>query len=167
MRLSWPNLTLSLFLLASAPVGLHAQEQPGWKLVWRDEFNADTLDTQKWSVLLREQSKHNELQYYLPDEVYVQDGCLHLRSCMRDYGDMHYTSGRISTDGKFAPVYGRFEIRARLPHDKGLWPAIWLYPQNRDWAMEQLMAKAVQEGRERSIPEDRPWYSEIDIMEYL
>jgi beta-glucanase (GH16 family) len=86
---------------------------------------------------------------------------------VRDYGSQHYTSGRVDTSGKFAPVYGRFEIRARLPAGKGLWPAHWLYPQNRDWATERLMSQAVTNGLERLIPEARPWYTEIDIMEYL
>lgn len=148
-----------------------AQEKPaapnGWKLVWQDEFNGKTLDAKKWNVLLREQSKHNELQYYLPDEVYLQGGILRLRSRERSYGSMRYTSGRLDTRGKFAPVYGRFEIRAKLPTGKGLWPAHWLYPQNRNWQMEYTMSQAVAEGKERLIPEERPWYSEIDIMEFL
>jgi beta-glucanase (GH16 family) len=133
--------------------------------VWSDEFGR--LDTTKWNILTREQSKHNELQYYVPDEVYVENGWLRLRSRVRDYGSMHYTSGRLDTSGKFAPTYGRFEIRAKLPGGKGLWPAHWLYPQNRDWAMERLMAEAVAADNERAIPEARPWYSEIDIMEFL
>jgi beta-glucanase (GH16 family) len=33
--------------------------------------------------------------------------------------------------------------------------------------MERLMAKAVAEGEEKLIPELRPWYTEIDIMEFL
>jgi beta-glucanase (GH16 family) len=139
----------------------------GWKLVWSDEFKSKKVDPKKWNVLLREQSKHNELQYYVPDEVYTENGCLRMRSRVRDYGSMHYTSGRLDTSRKFAPTYGRFEIRARLPGGKGLWPAHWLYPQNRDWAMEYLMAEAVTNGLERLIPEHRPWYSEIDIMEFL
>ena len=139
----------------------------GWKLVWQDEFKGKRLDPNKWNVLLREQSKHNELQYYLPDEAYIENGCLRLRSRVRDYGSQHYTSGRVNTKGKLAPVYGRFEIRARLPGGKGLWPAHWLYPQDRDWPMEYLMAEAVANGKERMIPEHRPWYSEIDIMEFL
>ncbi len=139
----------------------------GWKLVWHDEFKGKKLDPKKWNVLLRERSKHNELQYYVPDEAYVENGCLRLRSRVRDYGPMHYTSGRVDTKGKLAPVYGRFEIRGRLPGGKGLWPAYWLYPQNRDWPMEYLMAEAVASGKERIIPEERPWYSEIDIMEFL
>ena len=134
-----------------------------WKLAWRDEFRK--LDLRKWNVLVREHSKHNELQYYLPDEVYVENGRLLLRSRIRDFGSMHYTSGRV--ESKAAWTYGRFEIRARLPSGKGLWPAHWLYPQNRNWPMEYVMAEAVANGKERLIPEARPWYSEIDIMEFL
>src|SRR4051812_31208542 len=117
-----------LCLMAAAQ--LHAQRptpqahpQVGWTLVWQDEFNGTTLDASKWNILTREQSKHNELQYYLPDEVYVQNGNLRIRSRIRDYGSQHYTSGRLDTSGKFSPVYGRFEIRAKLPNGKGMWPA--------------------------------------------
>ena len=148
-----------------------SQEQPRptskWKLVWHDEFEGKRLDTTKWNILLREQSKHGELQYYLPDEVYVGNGVLRIRSQVRSYGSQKYTSGRLDTRGKFSPTYGRFEIRAKLPGGQGLWPAHWLYPQNRDWPMEYIMMDAVEKGKERIIPEARPWYSEIDIMEFL
>lgn len=144
-----------------------ANKSNDWKLVWQDEFDGKELSREKWNVLTREQSKHGELQYYVPDEVYLHKGCLRLRSRERDFGTQHYTSGRVNTSGTFAPVYGRFEIRARLPGGQGLWPAHWLYPQNRDWAMERLMAATVAAGNERTIPEERPWYSEIDIMEFL
>jgi len=153
--------------VAGAKAGGESPPAKGWKLVWRDEFNGRRIDEKKWNVLIREHSKHNELQYYVPDEVYVENGWLRLRSRVRNFGSKHYTSGRVDTRGKFAPVYGRFEIRARLPAGQGLWPAHWLYPQNRDWERECLMAEAVAAGKERLIPEDRPWYSEIDIMEFL
>lgn len=165
------KLLLAFALAMLAPTLTQSQRTAtapdGWKLVWADEFNGPRLDTRKWRVLMREQSKHNELQYYVPDEAYLEGGSLRLRTRVRNYGGMKYTSGRVSTDGNFAPTYGRFEIRARLPGGKGLWPAHWLYPQNRDWAMEELMQKAVDEKRPTAIPEARPWYSEIDIMEFL
>ncbi len=143
--------------------------EPGnsWELVWEDDFSGTDLDQSKWNVLLREQSKHNELQYYLPDEVYVENGMLRLRSRIRKFGSQEYTSGRLDTKNKFSPVYGRFEIRGRLPVGKGLWPAYWLYPQHRNWEMEYIMSEAVASGKESMIPEERPWYSEIDIMEFL
>jgi len=164
-----PLLLLSMILASTILVYPQKQtaRQSGWKLVWSDEFSGNRIDAGKWNILLRERSKHNELQYYLPDEVYIEKGLLRIRSRARSYGSMKYTSGRLDTRGKFAPVYGRFEIRAKLPTGKGLWPAHWLYPQNRNWQMEYLMSQAVAEGKERLIPEERPWYSEIDIMEFL
>src|SRR5215471_14042100 len=99
------TLPIILCFLLSPPAASHAEEkQPGqkpWKLVWHDEFKGRKLDSKKWNVLTREQSKHNELQYYVPDEVYVEKGWLRLRSRVRDYGSQHYTSGRVDTSGKF------------------------------------------------------------------
>ncbi len=140
---------------------------PDWELVWQDEFNGTTPDNTKWNILVRETSKHNELQYYIPEEVMVENGLLRIRSSKRKYGNKEYTSGRLDTESKLAPVYGRFEIRAKLPGGQGIWPAFWLYPQNRDWMMEYIMLEAVANGKESLIPEKRPWYTEIDIMEFL
>ena len=176
INISAPHHTMRLLFILAAVLGSWtlsyaeanpATPKPKWKLIWKDEFNGRKLDSKKWEVLTREQSKHNELPYYTPDEAYLENGCLRLRSRQRDFGPQHYTSGRVSTDGKFAPTYGRFEIRARLPGGQGIWPAHWLYPQKRDWAMEYVMAEAVADGKERLIPEFRPWYTEIDIMEFL
>jgi beta-glucanase (GH16 family) len=138
-----------------------------WKLIWQDEFNGNKLNDTKWNVLTRETSKHGELQYYIPDEVYLQNGNLRIQSSKRDYGSQHYTSGRLDTKDKFSFTYGRIEIKGKLPLGQGIWPAYWLYPQNRDWIMEYTMQEAISNGKETSIPELRPWYTEIDIMEYL
>lgn len=160
------------FLLLSH--SLTGQNQPSekpekgeWKLVWQDEFSGTQLDKTKWNVLTRETSKHDELQYYVPDEVYLENGLLRIRSRVRDFGDKKYTSGRLDTKDKMVMKYGRIEIKGKLPVGQGLWPAYWLYPQERDWQMEYVMSEAVANGRESSIPELRPWYSEIDIMEFL
>ena len=171
VRIMHKKLFLGFLPVLIATITIAAEgaipSKAGWKLAWQDEFSEPELSATKWNRLTREQSKHNELQYYVPDEAYVENGSLRLRSRVRDYGSQHYTSGRIDTSGKFAPVYGRFEIRAKLPGGQGMWPAHWLYPQNRNWEMEQLMRKTVEEGHERLIPEERPWYTEIDIMEFL
>jgi beta-glucanase (GH16 family) len=159
-----PTLFFSTAFFISGP---EQESRNEWELVWEDDFDGTMLDSAKWNVLLRENSKHHELQYYLPDEVYVENGMLRIRSRERDFGSMRYTSGRLDTSGKFSPVYGRFEIRGRLPVGQGLWPAYWLYPQHRNWEMEYIMSEAVANGKESMIPEERPWYSEIDIMEFL
>lgn len=44
-----------------------------------------------------------------------------------------YYGGAITTKFSFAQKYGYFEIEARLPKGKGMWPAFWLMPLDGAW----------------------------------
>ncbi|UYY57046.1 family 16 glycosylhydrolase [Sphingomonas sp. S2-65] len=50
--------------------------------------------------------------------------------------NVRYSSGMISTRGRFAQTYGYFEIRTRWSSGKGVWPAFWLLPSNGKWPPE-------------------------------
>jgi beta-glucanase (GH16 family) len=49
---------------------------------------------------------------------------------------LSYSSGLLTSKASFSQTYGLFEIRAKMPKGKGLWPAFWLLPENRAWPPE-------------------------------
>lgn len=128
----------SLFALACLSTLSPAQEAPaGWKLVWSDEFNGKEIDFSKWGV---EENGHGggngELQYYAdrPENIRVENGNLVIEAKKEKFNsagvEKDYSSGRMRTKRRASWLYGRFEIRAKLPTGRGVWPAIWMLPEN-------------------------------------
>ena len=116
-----------------------------WTLVWSDEFDGTELDTTKWTHdtgngFVGADGTYvggwgnNELQTYQEGNVSVDGEHLILQAreeeVTDDYGTYDYTSGKITTRGKFSQKYGRFEARMKLPEGQGYWPAFWMMPED-------------------------------------
>jgi beta-glucanase (GH16 family) len=103
------------------------------KLVWSDEFNrSGQPDTLKWGYDLGagnpEGWGNNELQYYTrnANNVRVEDGKMIIECHKESLQGKSFTSARISSKGKGDWLYGRIEVKAKLPKGRGTWPAIWM-----------------------------------------
>lgn len=103
---------------------------PVYSLVWSDEFDGAALDTTKWVFENRNPGVNNEKEYYLPDNVTISNGNLVLTAKKETFGGQPYTSGKITTFGKFTQLYGRIEARIKLPAGQGTWPAFWMLGAN-------------------------------------
>ena len=154
------GMAFGVLAMALSPSALMAQNDR--KLVWSDEFNTDgLLDSKVWNY--EEGFKRNhEAQWYQKANAYCKDGNLVIearkeKKSRRNPGfrenssrwpenieKIHYTSASVNTAEKKEFLYGRVEVKAKIPTAGGSWPAIWLLGRGMDW----------------------PSNGEIDMMEY-
>jgi len=113
----------------------HADIDDKWELVWADEFNNEgPADQTKWDYeagFIR----NRERQYYTNariENARAENGALIIESRKEKYENGEYTSASLHTWHKAEWLYGRIEVRAKLPTGKGMWPAIWMLGTNRD-----------------------------------
>ena len=119
---------------------------------WADEFDYTGLpETSKWDYDLGGSGwGNNEKQFYTNSlsNASVADGKLTITAKKESMNGMSYTSTRLVSRNKMDALYGRFEIKAKLPSGRGTWPAIWMLPTDRVYG-------------------DWPKSGEIDIMEHV
>jgi beta-glucanase (GH16 family) len=118
----------------AAPSGGQSPSAPaGWTLAFSDEFDkAGTPDPSKWGYETG-YIRNGEKQYYTsrPENARVEGGNLVIEGRKEDHQGYAYTSASLNTLGRFEFLYGRVEVRAKLPAGKGAWPAAWMLGVNR------------------------------------
>ncbi len=108
-------------------------------LVWSDEFDTNgAVNSAKWhhqTQLPAGGSWYNgEVQHYTDQltNSSVNAGFLNIVAKKEPYTNQgvtkQYTSARLNS--KFAFLYGRVDIRAKIPTNQGTWPALWLLGKN-------------------------------------
>lgn len=148
-------VVLAVPLLASACAWIgdaleDSPRSPGWLLVFADEFEGSgPPDPTKWTPELG-YVRNEEAQYYTArrENLRVENGALVIEAHKERYQRFDYTSASITTINHRHFLYGRIEVRAKIPAARGTWPAAWLRPADIDqirW----------------------PTSGEIDIMEHV
>lgn len=98
-----------------------------WSLVWADEFNGATVDPASWIVSDGAVNVNNELEFYSPAQVSIENGALVLKSDRQAVGGRQYVSGEVRSGTKRTVSRGNaIEWRTQIPSGKGIWPANWL-----------------------------------------
>lgn len=121
-----------------------------WELVWEDNFEGNGLpDSSIWGY---EEGyiRNQEAQYYTrarPENARAEEGNLVIEARNDNWNGNKITSASLNTYGKKSILYGRVEVKAKLPTGLGTWPAIW------------MLGDAINQGT------GWPECGEIDIME--
>lgn len=113
--------------------GVFVPDNDDYRLVWNDEFNADTFNLNTWTRRVQRfaSAQGGYVKYTDSDlNTYVSDGTLKLASLRVDGTDDSYTCSYIHTADSMTFVYGIAEIRAKLPTGNGVWPAFWCNNSN-------------------------------------
>ena len=123
-------------------------EKNRWELVWSDEFDYSGTPNEEFWGYETGYIRNKELQYYTdqPQNVVVENGQCIITARLEDEDSI--TSASINTRHKYDFLYGRIEVKAKIPSALGTWPAIWMLGNNRS---------------ELGWPE----CGEIDIMEHV
>jgi beta-glucanase (GH16 family) len=119
-----------------------------WSCTFDDEFDGTALGS-TWTPTVTSQTgvatgagKYQACYVNSTNNISVSNGTLRLTvrkerqrvSCDTSNGTLttYYTAGSVSTIGRFAQTYGRFEVRAKLPDTayKGLEESLWMWPVN-------------------------------------
>lgn len=115
-----------------------------WRCIFADEFSSSSLDGRKWVALTTAQTDlrgNGDCWVNSPNNIAIAGGALRLTSrkedapitCTLRSGETYqaeYTSGSVSTSGRFSQAFGRWDVRARFPQatTPGSQAALWLYP---------------------------------------
>lgn len=123
----------------------------GWKLTFDATFTGTELNKKLWSTCYYwspdgcTNNPKLEKEWYLPAQVVVSGGALHLVAkhtstpgLAPDGKPETYTcrSGMVTSEPGFNFKYGLVQITARIPYNTGLWPALWLSASNHQWPPE-------------------------------
>lgn len=137
----------------SEPASGEVPQISGYNLLWNDEFDGTALDESIWNRELREPGwTNNELQEYTnsDENIFLRDGKLVLKAIKTEKdGKDYYTSGKLNSQSKKQFTYGKVVVSAKAPAGKGLWPAVWMMPEDESYYGQW------------------PKCGEIDIMEVL
>lgn len=128
-----------------------AEETPhnGYELVWADEFEAAGRPNPANWVFETGFKRNHELQWYQPENAFCEGGLLIIegrretkpnpffvkgsKDWRKARAQVKYTSACLTTKGLHGWQYGRFEVRARIKAEEGLWPAIWFLGVDGKW----------------------------------
>ena len=148
-----PVLAASAALLGAEPAAAEnpAPPRPGYALVWRDEFEGDTIDPEKWSPW-RLGPRRDAIN--TPDAVSLDgEGRLVITTTRvaEEDGSPGYRTGGVWTPETYLARYGYFETRMKVQGEVGFWSAFWLQSPSMG----------------RHIGDPAKGGVEIDVIEYL
>ncbi len=114
--------------------------------IFQDSFRGRSLDKRKWNTYITSKATNGgpwnsdgsggsginpggyNAEYFQPRQVSVDDGLVLTAVRGSTRSGYAWTSGVVSTFGKFQFDGGYVQIKAKMPSGDGMWPGLWMLP---------------------------------------
>jgi beta-glucanase (GH16 family) len=140
-----------------------------WQLAWSDEFNGSgSPNSSDWGYEIG-QIRNGEPQYFTSrvENVRQENGALIIEGRKESYNGASYTSASVLTQGKRSFLYGRIEVRAKLPAGRGPWPAIWMQGTSGSWPARGEIDIMENVGFEPTVTHSNVWTPNFQSAQYF
>ena len=151
----------------------NTENDDNYEIIWAEDFNENELDLSSWEYELGS-IRGIEQQHYVddPENVFIRDNAeggelvlqatdrpeeLQYNNPRNESRKVIYNSGSVRTHGKEEFLYGRIEMRAKLPEGQSVFPAFWTL--GSDFTIDGDISNSQGYGWARC--------GEIDIMELI
>lgn len=151
---SFLALLFAMFPIVSCSQSTASRDDQ-YELSWQDEFNEKDLNENIWSKTLRDNNARSAKHFTSDSRFFeLREGRLRLyakcNNGLLPKDTAEYLTSGITSEGKKTFTYGKIEARVRVHGAIGTWPAVWTMPEERKYWQH-----------------DSPFYTEIDIFEYI
>ncbi len=119
-----------------------------WELKFEDNFDGEQLDLNVWKMRGSEGTLSTEAVegYYAYENIVLENGIcklvpkketlvrkavgwqpdsMKLSDGLTNIRTYNFTSGWMETKNSYK--YGKYEVRCKIPKEKGFWPSVWMY----------------------------------------
>lgn len=155
----------------------------GYELVFNENFDTSAINNNKWNTAYKwgtDLIVNNEEQYYIDILNNPQFGYNPFRldgdtlaiganttpsDLVELANDQPYVSGVLTSADKFNFTHGYVEMRAQLPAGAGLWPQLWMLPQEFVGLKPQTFIMEMKGQEPASIYHSYKWQNENDELQ--
>ena len=141
------HLSYILLLLLLWSCEQTVYDNPGYALVFEDNFRSESIDESKWNFEIGTGCQYGvnlngwgneEEQYYTKENATIVDNDflqIESKSDTTFYSDncganqfRYFTSSRLNSKNKFDFTYGKVEASIKIDNAVGIWHAFWMLP---------------------------------------
>jgi beta-glucanase (GH16 family) len=120
------NAQSGVHALMPSEIPINNIEKEGWKLLWQDDFEGDSLNTMRWWAQEREDPASLCYITSKKENLFIREGFLNIVNLKEQYKGSQYTGAMVFASERVEPD-SYVEVSMKIAKGKGFWPCFWFW----------------------------------------